>query len=36
MTVALEINNLHVNIGENRILKGIHLLVKQGEIHALM
>ena len=36
MTVALEINNLHVNIGENRILKGIDLLVKQGEIHALM
>jgi len=36
MTVALEINNLHVNIGENRILKGINLLVKQGEIHALM
>jgi Fe-S cluster assembly ATP-binding protein len=36
MTVALEINNLHVNIGENRILKGINLLVKEGEIHALM
>lgn len=36
MTVALEINNLHVNVGENRILKGIDLLVKQGEIHALM
>ena len=36
MTVALEINNLHVNIGENRILKGIDLTVKQGEIHALM
>ncbi|HMT20347.1 MAG TPA: ATP-binding cassette domain-containing protein, partial [Promineifilum sp.] len=36
MSVALEINNLHVNIGENRILKGIDLLVKQGEIHALM
>lgn len=36
MTAALEINNLHVNIGENRILKGINLQVNQGEIHALM
>ena len=36
MTVALDINNLHVNIGENRILKGIDLTVREGEIHALM
>ncbi len=36
MTVALEVSNLHVNVGENRILKGIDLRVKQGEIHALM
>jgi len=36
MTVALEIKNLHVNAGEVPILKGIDLLVKQGEIHALM
>lgn len=36
MTVVLDINNLHVNIGENRILKGINLQVKEGEIHALM
>jgi len=36
MTVALEVTNLHVNIGENRILKGIDLRIKQGEIHALM
>lgn len=36
MSVALEIKNLHVSIGENRILKGIDLLVKQGEVHALM
>ena len=36
MTAALEVTNLHVNIGENRILKGIDLSVKQGEIHALM
>ncbi|MEZ4516827.1 MAG: Fe-S cluster assembly ATPase SufC [Chloroflexota bacterium] len=36
MTAALEIKNLHADVGENRILKGIDLLVKQGEIHALM
>lgn len=33
---ALEIRNLHVSIGEQHILKGIDLLVKQGEVHALM
>src|SRR5690606_10631217 len=33
---ALEIRNLHVTIGEQPILKGIDLLVRQGEIHALM
>jgi Fe-S cluster assembly ATP-binding protein len=36
MTVALEIKNLHASVGENRILNGIDLLVKQGETHALM
>lgn len=36
MTTALEIRNLHANIGEQSILKGINLLVKQGETHALM
>lgn len=36
MTVALEIKNLHVNVGDAPILKGIDLLVKQGETHALM
>lgn len=36
MTVALEIKNLHANVGANRILKGIDLLIKQGETHALM
>jgi Fe-S cluster assembly ATP-binding protein len=36
MTVALEIKNLHVNAGDVPILKGIDLLVKQGEVHALM
>jgi Fe-S cluster assembly ATP-binding protein len=36
MTTALEIKNLHVNVGEQPILKGIDLLVRQGEVHALM
>lgn len=36
MTAALEIRNLHVAVGDEEILKGINLLVKQGEIHALM
>ncbi|MCI0399160.1 MAG: Fe-S cluster assembly ATPase SufC [Chloroflexi bacterium] len=36
MTVALEIKNLHVSVNDQPILKGIDLLVKQGEIHALM
>ena len=36
MTSALEIRNLHVSIADKPILKGVDLLVKQGEIHALM
>lgn len=36
MAAALEIKNLHVTIADQPILKGIDLLVKQGEIHALM
>jgi Fe-S cluster assembly ATP-binding protein len=36
MTTALEIKNLHVNAGDVPILKGIDLLVRQGEVHALM
>ena len=36
MSVALEIKNLHVSAGDQPILKGIDLLVRQGEIHALM
>ena len=36
MTTALEIKNLHVNVEDQNILKGIDLLIKQGEIHALM
>ncbi len=36
MTTALEIKNLHVSVDDQPILKGIDLLVRQGEIHALM
>jgi len=36
MTTALEIKNLHVSIADQPILKGIDLLIKQGETHALM
>ncbi len=36
MTAALEIKNLHVTVDDQPILKGIDLLVKQGEVHALM
>lgn len=36
MTTALEIKNLHVTIDDQPILKGIDLLVRQGEVHALM
>jgi Fe-S cluster assembly ATP-binding protein len=36
MTTALEIKNLHVSVEDQRILNGIDLLVRQGEIHALM
>ncbi|MBA3646808.1 MAG: Fe-S cluster assembly ATPase SufC [Gemmatimonadaceae bacterium] len=32
----LEINDLHANIGEKEILKGITLNVKAGEVHAVM
>ena len=32
----LKINNLHANIGEKEILKGINLTVKPGEVHAIM
>ena len=32
----LVIKNLHVNIGDKEILKGVDLTVKQGEIHAIM
>ena len=32
----LKIENLHVSIGGNQILKGIDLEVKAGETHAIM
>lgn len=32
----LDIRNLHVGIGGREILKGVNLVVKQGEVHALM
>jgi Fe-S cluster assembly ATP-binding protein len=36
MNAALEIKNLHVSVNDQPILNGIDLLVKQGEVHALM
>ena len=36
MTTALEIKNLHVEVDGQHILKGVNLLIKQGEVHALM
>lgn len=36
MTSLLKIENLHVNVEETPILKGVNLEVKAGEIHALM
>lgn len=36
MTAVLEILNLHVNVEDKPILKGVNLLVKQGEVHAVM
>ncbi len=32
----LEIKNLHVNIEDKEILKGLTLTIKQGEVHAIM
>src|SRR2546430_1617559 len=32
----LEIRNLHVQAGDKQILRGLHLAVGKGEIHALM
>ena len=36
MASALDIRNLHVSVEDKPILKGVNLVVKQGEIHALM
>jgi Fe-S cluster assembly ATP-binding protein len=32
----LEIKNLHTNVGDKEILKGLDLTVKAGEVHAIM
>jgi len=32
----LNISNLHVNVADTEILKGLNLSVKQGEVHAIM
>ncbi len=34
--ITLEIRNLHVNVEDQEILKGVNLTVHEGEIHALM
>lgn len=36
MNETLTITNLHVNVGEKPILKGVNLQIRRGEIHALM
>jgi Fe-S cluster assembly ATP-binding protein len=36
MSAVLEIRNLHVSINGSPILKGVNLVMKQGETHALM
>ena len=36
MASQLEIKNLHVNVEGKEILKGLNLIVKQGEVHAIM
>ena len=36
MVSVLEINNLHVSVDDNKILRGVNLTIQQGEIHALM
>jgi Fe-S cluster assembly ATP-binding protein len=33
---ALEIQNLHINIGDKPIVKGLTLTVRKGEVHAIM
>lgn len=35
-TVLLEILDLHVNVGDKPVLKGLNLIVRPGEVHAIM
>src|SRR5574344_1477775 len=34
--IMLDIKDLHANIGDKEILKGINLTIKKGEVHAIM
>lgn len=34
--ILLDVKNLHASIGEKEILKGINLIVRRGEVHAIM
>ncbi len=36
MKAELMVKDLHVNVGDKEILRGVNLTVRQGEIHALM
>lgn len=36
MSAALEIRDLHVNVQDKPILRGVDLTIRQGEVHALM
>jgi Fe-S cluster assembly ATP-binding protein len=36
MSAVLKISDLHVNVGETPILKGVNMEIRQGEVHALM
>ena len=36
MENLLEIKNLHARIGDKEILKGINLVIRPGEVHAIM
>src|SRR6476620_8230962 len=32
----LEVRNLHASVGEREILKGVDLVINEGEVHAIM
>lgn len=36
MSELLKINNLHANVGEKKILKGLNLTINKGETHVIM